>query len=66
MDIHIEINVDVVYMYFSEKSEQDKVKGVIEHIIRLQDYIVSMQQLRVTQAEYAYLKLLVLFYSGQA
>ncbi|XP_041350086.1 orphan steroid hormone receptor 2-like isoform X2 [Gigantopelta aegis] len=46
-----------------EKSDQDKVKGVIEHIIRLQDYIVSMQQLQVTQAEYAYLKLLVLFYS---
>ncbi|XP_071084218.1 orphan steroid hormone receptor 2-like isoform X2 [Haliotis cracherodii] len=46
-----------------EKADQDKVKVVIEHIIRLQDYITAMSQLQVTSAEYAYLKTLVLFFS---
>ncbi|KAL8606149.1 hypothetical protein ACOMHN_067132 [Nucella lapillus] len=44
-----------------DKSSQDKVKGVMDHIVRLQDYITSMTQLQVTSAEFAYLKALVLF-----
>ncbi|XP_076469679.1 orphan steroid hormone receptor 2-like [Babylonia areolata] len=44
-----------------DKSSQDKVKSVMDHIVRLQDYISSMTQLQVTPAEFAYLKALVLF-----
>lgn len=44
-----------------DKSSQDKVKSVMDHIVRLQDYISSMTQLQVTAAEFAYLKALVLF-----
>ncbi|XP_070193114.1 orphan steroid hormone receptor 2-like isoform X2 [Littorina saxatilis] len=45
----------------SDKAGQDKVKGVMDHIVRLQDYISSMAQLQVTAPEFAYLKALVLF-----
>nr|KAG5708834.1 hypothetical protein BaRGS_031988 [Batillaria attramentaria] len=44
-----------------DKVGQEKVKSVMDHIVRLQDYISSINQLHVTPAEFAYLKALVLF-----
>lgn len=44
-----------------DKSSADRVKVVIDHILKLQNYIHSMQQLQVTREEFAYLKALVLF-----
>lgn len=44
-----------------DKGGQEKVKGVMDHIVRLQDYISSLAQLQVTATEFAYLKALVLF-----
>ncbi|KAH9500583.1 Orphan steroid hormone receptor 2 [Bulinus truncatus] len=44
-----------------DHSNQDKVKNVIEHIIRLQDYVTHTQSLNISAPEYAYLKTLVLF-----
>ena len=48
----------------ADKGGQEKVKGVMDHIVRLQDYISSMAALQVTAAEFAYLKALVLFSPG--
>ncbi|CAG5118034.1 unnamed protein product, partial [Candidula unifasciata] len=44
-----------------DHTNQDKVKNVIEHIIRLQDYVTHTQSLNISDAEFAYLKTLVLF-----
>ncbi|XP_025108699.1 orphan steroid hormone receptor 2-like [Pomacea canaliculata] len=44
-----------------DKGSQDKVKGVMDHIVRLQDYITNITQLHLSPAEFAYLKALVLF-----
>ncbi|KAI8763973.1 orphan steroid hormone receptor 2-like isoform X2 [Biomphalaria glabrata] len=44
-----------------DHGNQEKVKNVIEHIIRLQDYVSHTQSLNISPAEYAYLKSLVLF-----
>lgn len=52
-------------MACADKAGQDKVKGVMDHIVRLQDYISSMAQLQVTAPEFAYLKALVLFSPGE-
>ncbi|WAR26656.1 NR2C2-like protein [Mya arenaria] len=45
----------------SDKAVGDKVKSVIEHILKLQSYIQKMQALQVDNQEYAYLKALLLF-----
>ncbi len=50
--------------YSPDHNNQDKVKSVIEHIIRLQDYVTHIQGLNITAAEFAYLKTLVLFAPG--
>lgn len=44
-----------------DHENQEKVKNVIEHIVRLQDYVSSNQNLHISPAEFAYLKTLVLF-----
>ncbi|GFR72906.1 nuclear receptor subfamily 2 group C member 2 [Elysia marginata] len=44
-----------------DHENQEKVKNVIEHIVRLQDYVSSTQRLNISPAEFAYLKTLVLF-----
>ncbi|BFZ08807.1 hypothetical protein BsWGS_11846 [Bradybaena similaris] len=44
-----------------DHTNQEKVKSVIEHIIRLQDYVTHAQNLNISATEYAYLKTLVLF-----
>ena len=48
----------------TDKSVGEKVKGVIDHILRLQSYIQKMQALHVDNQEYAYLKALLLFSPG--
>lgn len=50
---------------FTDHTNQDKVKSVIEHIIRLQDYVTHIQSLFITAAEFAYLKTLILFSPGE-
>ncbi|BFZ10955.1 hypothetical protein BsWGS_13994 [Bradybaena similaris] len=44
-----------------DHTNQDKIKNVIEHIIRLQDYVTHTQSLSISDPEFAYLKTLVLF-----
>ena len=41
------------------------MKSVIEHILRLQDYVTGIQGLNITAPEFAYLKALVLFAPGE-
>ena len=48
----------------SDSCSQEKVKGVMDHVVRLHDYILSMSQLHLSDAEYAYLKAFVLFSPG--
>ena len=50
----------------SDKSVGDRVKSVIEHILKLQNYIQNMQNLQVDNQEYAYLKALLLFSPGKS
>ena len=57
MPFHLFIHLD--------HNNQEKVKSVIEHIIRLQDYVTHIQSLNITAAEFAYLKTLVLFAPGK-
>lgn len=44
-----------------DKSSAERIKVVIDHILKLQNYIQSMHQLNVDTEEFAYLKALVLF-----
>ncbi|VDI42748.1 syntaxin-binding protein 5, partial [Mytilus galloprovincialis] len=44
-----------------DKTSAERIKIVIDHILKLQNYIQSMHQLNVDTEEYAYLKALVLF-----
>ncbi|XP_022914691.1 nuclear receptor subfamily 2 group C member 1-A isoform X2 [Onthophagus taurus] len=48
-----------------EKMTALKVKQVTDHIVRLQDYVNTMNRLHVDVHEYAYLKLIALFSSDQ-
>lgn len=52
---HLQSTVD------NDKNVGDRVKSVIEHILKLQGYIQNMQSLQVDNQEYAYLKALLLF-----
>lgn len=45
----------------NDKTLGDRVKSVIEHILKLQSYMQKMQALQVDNQEYAYLKALLLF-----
>lgn len=47
-----------------EKMTANKIKSVTEHICRLQDCVSSLHKLQVDSVEYAYLKALTLFSSG--
>jgi hypothetical protein len=51
-------------LYISDKNVGDRVKLVIEHILKLQNYMQKMQALQVDNQEYAYLKALLLFSPG--
>ncbi|XP_064607313.1 nuclear receptor subfamily 2 group C member 2-like isoform X2 [Liolophura sinensis] len=44
-----------------DKVTNERAKVVMDHIIRLQEYVNSMQRLEVDDVEYAYLKCLTLF-----
>lgn len=52
---HLQSTVD------NDKNVSERVKSVIEHILKLQGYIQNMQNLQVDNQEYAYLKALLLF-----
>lgn len=43
----------------------NKVKQVTDHIVKLQDYVNSMNRLHVNEHEYAYLKAITLFSADQ-
>lgn len=42
-----------------------KVKQVTDHIVKLQDFVTTMNRLHVTDQEYAYLKAITLFSADQ-
>lgn len=43
-----------------------KVKQVTDHIVKLQDFVTTMNRLHVNEHEYAYLKAVSLFSADQA
>ena len=62
--------ISIAYWLFfifsiSDKNVSERVKSVIEHILKLQGYIQNMQNLQVDNQEYAYLKALLLFSPGK-
>ncbi|XP_060516159.1 nuclear receptor subfamily 2 group C member 1-like isoform X2 [Cylas formicarius] len=48
-----------------DKMSANKVKQVTEHIVRLQEFVNSMNRLHVDEQEYAYLKAISLFSTDQ-
>ncbi|KAJ8986299.1 hypothetical protein NQ317_010011 [Molorchus minor] len=48
-----------------DKMSASKVKQVTDHIVKLQDYVTSMNRLHVNEHEYAYLKAITLFSADQ-
>ncbi|XP_018568836.1 orphan steroid hormone receptor 2 isoform X2 [Anoplophora glabripennis] len=48
-----------------DKMSANKVKQVTDHIVKLQDYVTSMNRLHVSEQEYAYLKAITLFSADQ-
>ncbi|KAK9718859.1 Ligand-binding domain of nuclear hormone receptor [Popillia japonica] len=48
-----------------EKMPAAKVKQVTDHIVKLQDFVTTMNRLHVDEHEYAYLKLITLFSTDQ-
>ncbi|KAJ8938298.1 hypothetical protein NQ318_020357 [Aromia moschata] len=48
-----------------DKMSANKVKQVTDHIVKLQDYVTSMNRLHVSEHEYAYLKAITLFSTDQ-
>lgn len=42
-----------------------KVQQVTDHIVKLQDFVTSMNRLHVNEQEYAYLKAITLFSADQ-
>ena len=49
---------------FADKLPDDRVKAVTDTIVKLQDFVTSMNKLQLRNAEFAYLKALVLFSPG--
>lgn len=50
---------------FVDKNSAERVKLVIDHILKLQNYIQSLEALQIDSEEFAYLKALVLFSPGK-
>lgn len=48
------------------KLTADRVKSVVDHIVKLQELVQRLQQLKIDDVEYAYLRALVLFSNGQS
>lgn len=55
-----------VMCMFVGKLNADRAKGVVDHIICLQELIQRLQKLRMDNVEYAYLRALVLFSTGMS
>ena len=50
----------------SDKLSADRVKAVMEHIWKLQEFVTTTSKLDVDQTEFAYLKTIVLFSPGMS
>lgn len=48
-----------------DKMSATKVKQVTDHIVKLQDFVTTMNRLHVNEQEYAYLKAITLFSADQ-
>ena len=61
------LNTIIIFinLFFAGKLNADRVKEVMDHIIRLQELIQRLQKLRIDNIEYAYLRALVLFSTGE-
>jgi hypothetical protein len=53
------------FIFTSGKVSADRIKTVIDNIMRIQDICNSLQRLNTDAVEYAYLKSLVLFTPGK-
>ena len=54
------------YLFFSpDKNNSERVKLVTDHIMKLQNYVQTMENLQVDVTEFAYLKALILFCPGK-
>lgn len=51
---------------FSDKLSGDRVKQVMEHVWKFQEFCNSMTKLETDSYEYAYLKAIVLFSPGES
>lgn len=51
---------------FSDKLSSDRVKQVMEHVWKFQEFCNSMTKLETDSYEYAYLKAIVLFSPGES
>lgn len=54
----------IVFLYVLEKLSAERVKQVMEHIWRMQEFCNSMNRVSPDAYEYAYLKATVLFSPG--
>lgn len=52
-------------IFFVDKLSGDRIKQVMEHIWKLQEFCNSMAKLDIDGYEYAYLKAIVLFSPGK-
>lgn len=52
------------FVSFSDKQSGERVKQVMEHIWKFQEFCNSMTRLEIDSYEYAYLKAIVLFSPG--
>lgn len=54
-----------IYFSFPDKNNSERVKLVTDHIMKLQSYVQTMENLEVDATEFAYLKALILFCPGK-
>ena len=50
---------------FTDKVPTDHIKVVTDTIMKLQDFVSSLSQLKIDTIEFAYLKTMVLFSPGE-
>lgn len=49
-----------------DKMSASKVKQVTDHIVKLQDYVTTLNRMHIDEHEYAYLKAIILFSPDQS
>lgn len=55
-----------IFLCLSDKLSSERVKQVMEHVWKFQEFCNSMTKLEIDSYEYAYLKALVLFSPGES